>query len=650
MSTRRSARLEFKPTLVFSEGDTVDSDGEYAEENLSDVDNEGRVRKKRKKTGASSRNTGQSGKNVKGRRGRLRALPEMPLDILYEIFGHLRPYDILRLSRTTKALRGILMTRSATSVWKDARSNIEGLPDCPQDLTEPQYAGLAFDPFCHLCGAPNVHTILWACRLRSCQKCINSMFTGLSDAMYRVEISAGGLVRARAMLPFGQVKIGKYSQCQDRPRLDQFVEERTESVVMLTQHANLCESWHQNMSMDRQEQLQDLKERRKEAIFDKLRQSGWGEELDKNDEFTLTSLTEHASVRKPQELTDRIWSNIRQPLFDILKEIRRERLEMEQFARLRKRAKVVVALLEDFALERPINEVIPGPADVCDMDEFKTVIEDTPDDVEVTQESFKQAMERLPHLITQWRSAKDAELVRIMSASASAPTESQLNESQPENNRALLELATTFFHCKSCSGMISYPRILVHSCTHVYSWRHREVNDPRYTLWGILTDVPWNLGGDIIGIKEGAKESGSLVVKSCGLDPDTASTQEMDNLDARFECESCVNSSGRLIMEWRMAVQHGLTRGYPDHGDSPAWKVLNEADNALVKQDEKEKLKMRMGSFCARCRKKTFYIPYIAHLKELHRVEELAESDYDRPLDEPLPTAIRFWQTEVASK
>jgi len=78
MSTRRSARLEFKPTIVFkgSEGDTVDSDGEYAEENLSDVDHEGRVRKKRKlKPGASSRNAGQSAKNVKGRRGRLRALP-----------------------------------------------------------------------------------------------------------------------------------------------------------------------------------------------------------------------------------------------------------------------------------------------------------------------------------------------------------------------------------------------------------------------------------------------------------------------------------------------------------------------------------------------------------------------------------------------
>lgn len=74
----------------------------------------------------------------------------MPLDILYEIFGHLRPYDLLRLARTTKALRDILMCRSAVSVWKDSRAKIIGMPECPDDLSEPQYASLAFDPFCHV--------------------------------------------------------------------------------------------------------------------------------------------------------------------------------------------------------------------------------------------------------------------------------------------------------------------------------------------------------------------------------------------------------------------------------------------------------------------------------------------------------------------
>jgi hypothetical protein len=67
-----------------------------------------------------------------------------------QIFGHLNPLDILNLARTTKALRDILMRRSAISVWKEARSNVEGLPPCPADMTEAQYANLAFSPHCHV--------------------------------------------------------------------------------------------------------------------------------------------------------------------------------------------------------------------------------------------------------------------------------------------------------------------------------------------------------------------------------------------------------------------------------------------------------------------------------------------------------------------
>lgn len=82
-----------------------------------------------------------------------------------QIFGHLNPVDVLQLARTTKALRDILMRRSALSVWKYALGNVEGLPDCPSDLAEPQWAALVFDTLCHVC---NIHvstkpsTHLWA--------------------------------------------------------------------------------------------------------------------------------------------------------------------------------------------------------------------------------------------------------------------------------------------------------------------------------------------------------------------------------------------------------------------------------------------------------------------------------------------------------
>jgi len=42
------------------------------------------------------------------------------------------------------------MTHDARFAWTYALSNVEGLPSCPSDLSEPQYASLAFDQHCHV--------------------------------------------------------------------------------------------------------------------------------------------------------------------------------------------------------------------------------------------------------------------------------------------------------------------------------------------------------------------------------------------------------------------------------------------------------------------------------------------------------------------
>jgi len=42
------------------------------------------------------------------------------------------------------------MDKSSTFVWKAARSQVKGLPDCPANLTEPEYANLAFYVRCHV--------------------------------------------------------------------------------------------------------------------------------------------------------------------------------------------------------------------------------------------------------------------------------------------------------------------------------------------------------------------------------------------------------------------------------------------------------------------------------------------------------------------
>lgn len=42
------------------------------------------------------------------------------------------------------------MDKSSAFVWRSARRQVNGLPDCPDDLTEPEYANLVFYARCHV--------------------------------------------------------------------------------------------------------------------------------------------------------------------------------------------------------------------------------------------------------------------------------------------------------------------------------------------------------------------------------------------------------------------------------------------------------------------------------------------------------------------
>lgn len=100
---------------------------------------------------------------------------------------YLTSSDLLHLARTTKIFRAFLMNRSAKQIWRAARVNVPGLPDCPKHLSEPGYAHLAFDTFCfvsdaHLrmcsaadvsqeCLKPNVKIVFWALGVRYCPSC-----------------------------------------------------------------------------------------------------------------------------------------------------------------------------------------------------------------------------------------------------------------------------------------------------------------------------------------------------------------------------------------------------------------------------------------------------------------------------------------------
>ncbi|KAF8597363.1 hypothetical protein BDV93DRAFT_453056, partial [Ceratobasidium sp. AG-I] len=67
------------------------------------------------------------------------------------IASHLTPAELLFLARSSKFFRKMFMSRSSINTWRSAFGNVPGLPPCPPELCEPQYASLLFSKSCSVC-------------------------------------------------------------------------------------------------------------------------------------------------------------------------------------------------------------------------------------------------------------------------------------------------------------------------------------------------------------------------------------------------------------------------------------------------------------------------------------------------------------------
>jgi hypothetical protein len=209
------------------------------------------------------------------------------------------------------------------------------------------------------------------------------------------------------------------------------------------------------------------------SIFAKLVEHGWGPELDKLNAYYPRPLLDHPLVKQPKDLTVRsaydfhsiriplqqlttfpVWKNIMPKLVDFMEDIKAKRLQRERLAAVNKRCQTMATILNNYLLTRPLTEVIPCIADVCEMKEIKSIIEDTPIEVEVTAKNFTTIVTELPRLIDEWRISKSRELIAMMEAEAHALIKIEETDLAAQVDLSPLELATTWFFCR----VPSHPR------------------------------------------------------------------------------------------------------------------------------------------------------------------------------------------------
>ncbi|KAI1784150.1 hypothetical protein LXA43DRAFT_1101711 [Ganoderma leucocontextum] len=127
---------------------------------------EANIKGKRKHTSGASVNT--SLHKPKG-------LISISVDVFLEGLKIAAQLDLLHLSRVSTDFRAVLLAKQNKSVWVVARNSLDPpMPSCPDDLSEPKYASLAFDQFCMICGAvPPKYKLDVSCAscIRLCKQC-----------------------------------------------------------------------------------------------------------------------------------------------------------------------------------------------------------------------------------------------------------------------------------------------------------------------------------------------------------------------------------------------------------------------------------------------------------------------------------------------
>ncbi|KZT71787.1 hypothetical protein DAEQUDRAFT_665528 [Daedalea quercina L-15889] len=489
-----------------------------------------------------------SRKNVRGRRGGLKDMPDMPLDVLLEIFCYMEPRDLLSLARTTKPFREFLMHHSSANMWKAARANIAGLPDCPPYLSEPAFANLAFSPYCHNCLKPNVQTIFWEFSKRYCPSCTKE-FTITERQMHHdaqfswfflvddVICSTVSIIDTHCIVPMAdwvhpQKSTNGRSELYHRPELDKvrriwgslyhtdqwntFAIEQRLRVQAKNEHATLCRAWDVQRAAKRSEELDHIRQQRFDAIVSKLRDLGW------------------------------TWAKIRDELVTYMQEIQETRLRAERRRVIWGRLDVLETVISAARAAPPKrtveDEYKPKLQDLAMMSEVRQLIE-APNDAVVDQQAITDTVVPMLHALEErWQCVRKTDLRAMLNRNIGA-----------QDGVDVLDLATSAFRCKSlrrdlCRRYMHFPEVLAHECPLTFPVTEIQEGDYLSCVVTKYKRHPWSTLN--IEVAPCVDEMGMIIAR-CGKDPETTTLKDMDDIKLVYDTPRV----GDLAMTWRSAVR-----------------------------------------------------------------------------------------------
>ncbi|KAG9035748.1 hypothetical protein FS837_001841 [Tulasnella sp. UAMH 9824] len=538
-------------------------------------------------------------------------LTRLPLDVVYEILGLLTPLDLLHLARTSKALRSYLMSKRSLIAWKAARAAATPpVPVCPKDISEPQLAVLLFTKECTICGkSPSSYSlrIWWTLRLRACKPCFEShVISGrvarqhylyLEDFSSVLEALPGEPRREsywRTWAPPNHYylleDVRQMSEAVEhyqlrlearvvgsRQELEQFLEVAKSSALERAESAKVLLEWWSTWWGALWERKAELRRARKQEIISRLTELGHNLQDAQQAVYSYPWLFSRATP-----LTVAAWKRLRPKAERLVEEQNSLRIEREEDLIRKTRRAAFRQRYSTFksSYTKTLKTLMPSEKVLIRTHgSIKGAIET--DGTDISSRIFDDAFSELPTYLDQWRNERKSELTRlILEARNETGMELDLDTTEEQD---VLYLATSVFatcgnwHSGHDDGTVHWAdSIGEHFPAKAFHTQKRKSATPHEEMQCIRVVSDW-------------VEHIKLIVRAVGLDPNTATAEDMDNLDARFYCDDCSVVKyrvERVARTWRNCIMHiGFhSKSSPCKG----WTLLSSADRAIIDEHEKK--------------------------------------------------------------
>ena len=304
------------------------------------------------------------------------------------------------------------------------------------------------------------------------------------------------------------------------------------------------------------------------SIFERLRQHGYGPEIAHFGHYAIRQ--SHASFFKTSKpLTDKgqlsackhglvfmltmtEWVRMWPDWFETMNDFRSQRIDKTVY---QPRRNLLVTEYNTYVTSpspnTPSFDLLPHVLELGCFPPFRDIIK-APEGTEMGEKPFESAFTQLPVMVDEWRKQLDAKLAELVKIP------SQLSRKGASSGRAVSSSSET--HMESFQAPADKLRL---ACA---------VFNTFYTIaW--YPDVFFSMlhRPDLIRAKEGRErempiqdrfkvrylEDAPYIVRACGLDPNVATIEDMDQRNARLKCLSCKDS---YMRNWKGAVSPSVDR------------------------------------------------------------------------------------------